>query len=164
MVCGRSRYLDGSEPKVKEVSLEPLTLYGLTSPFVLGNDSRRNPTRRSTKAFDKGGSAARTIREHRDPRTAANILNQPKISPSPSVTSIDFRPLRQAALKRRRRKYSELAVINRDSSRLNRFDWTGLAISIVVSIAVNLSVDTEGGRLLFTLFKAAFRATTKLLK
>lgn len=48
--------------------------------------------------------------------------------------------------------------------RLNRFDWTGLAISIVVSIAVNLSVDTEGGRVLFTLFKAAFQATTKLLK
>ena len=29
MVCGRSRYLDGSEAKVKEVTLEHLTLYGL---------------------------------------------------------------------------------------------------------------------------------------
>jgi len=48
--------------------------------------------------------------------------------------------------------------------RLNRFDWSGLAISIVVSIAVNMSVDTEDGRVLFTLFKAAFQATTKFLK
>src|SRR6185369_6541232 len=31
MVCGRSRYLDGSEAKVKEVTLEHLTLYGLPS-------------------------------------------------------------------------------------------------------------------------------------
>src|SRR4029450_3716306 len=65
MVCGRSRYLDGSEAKVKEVTLEHLTLYGLPSPFVLGNDSRRNPTPRSTKAFDKGVSAAGTVGAHR---------------------------------------------------------------------------------------------------
>jgi len=41
MVRGRSRYLDGSEAKVKEVTSEHST------------------------SFDKGISAARTIREHR---------------------------------------------------------------------------------------------------
>lgn len=50
------------------------------------------------------------------------------------------------------------------ADRLNRFDWNGLAIAVVVSIAVNLSVDTERGRVLYTLFKAAFQATTKLLQ
>jgi hypothetical protein len=48
--------------------------------------------------------------------------------------------------------------------RLNRFDWNGLAISVVVNIAINLSVDTERGRVLYTMFKAAFQATTKLLQ
>jgi hypothetical protein len=57
-----------------------------------------------------------------------------------------------------------LDYLSRAADRLNRFDWNGLAISIVVSIAVNLSVDTERGRVLFSLFKAAFQATTKLLK
>lgn len=57
-----------------------------------------------------------------------------------------------------------LDYLARAADRLNRFDWNGLAISIVVSIAVNLSVDTERGRVLFTLFKTAFQATTKLLQ
>lgn len=56
-----------------------------------------------------------------------------------------------------------LEYLSRAADRLNRFDWNGLAISVVVSIAVNLSVDTERGRLLYTLFKAAFQTTTKLL-
>ena len=57
-----------------------------------------------------------------------------------------------------------LDYLSRAAERLNRFDWNGLAISVVVSIAVNLSVDTERGRVLFTLFKTAFEATTKLLQ
>jgi hypothetical protein len=56
-----------------------------------------------------------------------------------------------------------LEYLSKATERLNRFDWNGLAISIVVNIAVNLSVDTERGRVLFTLFKSAFQATTKLL-
>jgi len=47
--------------------------------------------------------------------------------------------------------------------RLNRFDWRGLAISIVMSIAANLCVDTEKGKLLFDLFRQAINSTTKLL-
>jgi len=47
--------------------------------------------------------------------------------------------------------------------RLNRFDWKGLAISIVTSIAINLSVDTEGGKHLFRLFQQAFEIVMRLL-
>lgn len=48
--------------------------------------------------------------------------------------------------------------------RLNRFDWRALAVSTVISIAINLSADTERGRLLFRLFQDAFRSTLKLLQ
>lgn len=47
--------------------------------------------------------------------------------------------------------------------RLNRFDWKGLAISVVTGIAINLSVDTEGGRQLFRLFRQAFEIVMRLL-
>ncbi|MEK6280066.1 MAG: hypothetical protein AABN95_06900 [Acidobacteriota bacterium] len=56
-----------------------------------------------------------------------------------------------------------LDYLCRAVERLNRFDWNGVAVSVVMSIAVNLSVDTERGRVLFNMFKAAFQATTKLL-
>ncbi len=48
--------------------------------------------------------------------------------------------------------------------RLNRFDWKGLALSIVVGIGINLCVDTEGGRRLFELFKRAFSGVLHLLQ
>jgi hypothetical protein len=57
-----------------------------------------------------------------------------------------------------------LDYLSRATDRLNRFDWQGLAISVVVSIAVNLSADTERGRVLFNLFKQAFQSTIKLLQ
>lgn len=47
--------------------------------------------------------------------------------------------------------------------RLNRFDWRGLAISTLMGIAINLSVDTEKGKLLFSLFQQALQTATKLL-
>lgn len=47
---------------------------------------------------------------------------------------------------------------------LNRFDWRGVALSTLISIAVNLTVDTERGRFLYTLFQQAFREATKYLK
>src|ERR1700730_9725630 len=53
-----------------------------------------------------------------------------------------------------------LEYLSKAVDRLNRFYWNGVAISVVMSIAVNLSVDTERGRVLFNTFKAAFRATT----
>jgi hypothetical protein len=57
-----------------------------------------------------------------------------------------------------------LDYLSRAVDRLSRFDWNGLAISVVVSIAVNLSVDTERGRLLFNLFRQSFESMAKLLK
>ncbi|MFL6283564.1 MAG: hypothetical protein ACJ74Q_10535 [Pyrinomonadaceae bacterium] len=57
-----------------------------------------------------------------------------------------------------------LDYLARATDRLNRFDWQGLAMSVVVSIAVNLSVDTERGRVLFNLFKQAFQSTMKMLQ
>ena len=57
----------------------------------------------------------------------------------------------------------QLDYLTEAVDRLNRFDWRALAISVVISIAVNLSVDTEKGRLLFSLFEQAFRSTVKLL-
>ena len=56
-----------------------------------------------------------------------------------------------------------LSYLGNAVDRLNRFDWKGLAISIVTSIAINLSVDTEGGKLLFKLFQQAFEIFLQLL-
>jgi hypothetical protein len=47
--------------------------------------------------------------------------------------------------------------------RLNRFDWSGLVLQIWISIVVNLSFDTEKGKQLFELFRAAFSGTLRLL-
>jgi hypothetical protein len=48
--------------------------------------------------------------------------------------------------------------------RLSRFDWRGVAFSTIVSIAVNLSVDTEKGRVLYGLLQQAFQSALHLLK
>ncbi|HEY0171410.1 MAG TPA: hypothetical protein VGB98_10340 [Pyrinomonadaceae bacterium] len=48
--------------------------------------------------------------------------------------------------------------------RLNRYDWRAVAVSTVIGIFINLSVDTGGGRLLFSLFEQAFQSTFKLLR
>jgi hypothetical protein len=49
-----------------------------------------------------------------------------------------------------------LDYLSRAVDRLNRFDWRGVAVSMIGNIAVNLTVDHEGGRMLFALFKQAF--------
>lgn len=59
---------------------------------------------------------------------------------------------------------SQLDYLANAVDRLNRFDWRGLAISTLIGIAINLSVDTERGRLLFRLFQQAFHAAEKLLQ
>ena len=56
-----------------------------------------------------------------------------------------------------------LGYLKEAVDRLNRFDWKSLAFSIVTSIAVNLTVDTEGGRMLFKLFQQALDSVLKLL-
>lgn len=58
----------------------------------------------------------------------------------------------------------QLDYLSEAVERLNRFDWRGLAISTLMSIAINLSVDTEKGRLLFSLFQQAIHSATKLLQ
>jgi hypothetical protein len=63
MVCGRSRYLDGSEAKVKEVTLEHLTLYGL--PSLLCSEMTSEETQHADRRrLSKGVSAVPTIREY----------------------------------------------------------------------------------------------------
>lgn len=58
----------------------------------------------------------------------------------------------------------ELDYLSNAVDRLNRFDWRGLAISTLMGIAINLSVDSEKGRLLFKLFQQAFQAGLRLLQ
>ncbi|HUS72178.1 MAG TPA: hypothetical protein VMY06_03855 [Sedimentisphaerales bacterium] len=48
--------------------------------------------------------------------------------------------------------------------RLNRFDWKALALSMLVSISIALSLDTDKGQLLFTLFKKVFSGIAHLLQ
>jgi hypothetical protein len=48
--------------------------------------------------------------------------------------------------------------------RLNKTDWYGIAISTLIGISINLSLDTEKGRLLFKLFKQVVENTIILLK
>jgi len=47
--------------------------------------------------------------------------------------------------------------------RLNKFDWRGLALMIVIQISLALSLDTEKGRLLYNLFEQAFSNILKLM-
>jgi len=58
----------------------------------------------------------------------------------------------------------KLDYLTKAVDRLNHFDWRALAIPTVISIAINLSADTERGRLLFRLFQEAFKSTFKLLQ
>lgn len=56
-----------------------------------------------------------------------------------------------------------LEYLSEAVNRLNRFDWKGLAISIITGIAINLTVDVEGGKLLFKLFQQAFDSIMRFL-
>ena len=47
--------------------------------------------------------------------------------------------------------------------RLNRFDWKGVALSTVMGIATNLSIDTNTGKQIFDLFQQAFRSAIQFL-
>lgn len=65
----------------------------------------------------------------------------------------------QAGVVHNRFKYLETAL-----DRLNRFDWSGVLLNICLSIAVNLSFDTERGKQLFELVRATFSGITRMLK
>lgn len=57
-----------------------------------------------------------------------------------------------------------LDYLSESANRLNRLDWRGLAISTFIAISINLSVDTERGRILWRLFEQAFQSTLKFLQ
>ena len=56
-----------------------------------------------------------------------------------------------------------LAYLTEAVDRLNRFDWRSVAISAIISMSVALTLDTEGGKLLFDLFIRAFSNIAGLL-
>ena len=58
---------------------------------------------------------------------------------------------------------SRLDYLAEASERLSRFDWKGLFIGIVTSIAVNLTVDTNSGQVLLKIFQQAFSQVLHLL-
>lgn len=58
----------------------------------------------------------------------------------------------------------QLDYLSKAVDRLNRFDWRALAISTLIAIAINLSVDTEKGRLLFHIFQQAFQTAGRLIR
>jgi hypothetical protein len=49
------------------------------------------------------------------------------------------------------------------ADRLNRFDWTALAVSTVIGVATTLSLDTAAGRELWEMFRDVFHAVAHLL-
>lgn len=62
-----------------------------------------------------------------------------------------------------RRISDQLEYLSEAVNRLNRFDWRGIAISTVIAIAIQLSLDTEKGKLLFQLLQQAFSAALRLV-
>lgn len=59
---------------------------------------------------------------------------------------------------------AHLEFLSSALDRLHKVDWRNGAISVLISIAVALTLDTEKGRLLFRLFKDAMSAVTHLLR
>ncbi len=57
----------------------------------------------------------------------------------------------------------KLDYLNAAVDRLNRFDWKGVALSTIIGIATNLSVDTNSGKQVFDLFQQAFSSVIRLL-
>ena len=56
-----------------------------------------------------------------------------------------------------------LDYLSQAVQRLNRFDWQGVAIQTVIGIATTLSLDTNGGRVLWGLFQQAMSSVVHLL-
>ena len=56
-----------------------------------------------------------------------------------------------------------LDYLSKAVDRLNRFDWRALAVSVVIGIGINLSVDTSTGAVLLRLLEQAFRSVRLFL-
>ena len=57
-----------------------------------------------------------------------------------------------------------LSYLSKKLDQLNRIDWQGVAISTVIGISISLSLDTEKGKLLFSMFKQAFKYALDLIQ
>lgn len=69
-----------------------------------------------------------------------------------------FQPTREEMAQVRERLYYLANAVDR----LNRYDWKGVFLQTLISIGINLTVDTEGGRLLFETARSAFAVILKL--
>lgn len=56
-----------------------------------------------------------------------------------------------------------LDYLSKAVDRLNRFDWKGVAVSTVIGIGINLSVDTNTGANLLRLLEQAFQSVRLFL-
>jgi len=56
-----------------------------------------------------------------------------------------------------------LNYLSESTNRLNKYDWSNLLISVFMSIAINMSFDTETGRRFFDLINQAFKNVKYLL-
>jgi hypothetical protein len=59
---------------------------------------------------------------------------------------------------------NRLDYLSNRLNELNRIDWRALALSTILSISIALSLDTERGKVLFTLFKQVFWKILHLLQ
>ena len=59
---------------------------------------------------------------------------------------------------------TKLDYLLKSVDRLNRFDWKGVALSTVIGIATNMSVDASTGHRIIELFKQAFMSIKLLPK
>ncbi|MEH0019347.1 MAG: hypothetical protein V6Z89_06830 [Desulfobacter sp.] len=57
----------------------------------------------------------------------------------------------------------KLSYLSRKLDELNKFDWQAIAISTIISISITLSLDTDKGNALFSMFKKAFDYALNLL-
>jgi hypothetical protein len=106
--------------------------------------------------------SAKSIQEHDDSFFSESEKVQIKIA------LVSFQ---RAAVEQFRPSADQLAAIEKQIKylsdavdRLNRFAWKGVAISTLVGICTNLSLDTERGRQLYGLFQHAMTAVLHLLK
>jgi hypothetical protein len=130
-----------AEQHIKEQQLPDLwTMIEIYKPLV--NDTDITDENTSNFSEDEKEHLRRSIKEFQ-----VSVME----SFSPSQSQIEF-------------INGQLDYLSKAVERLNRFDWRALAISTLIGIAINLSVDTEKGHLLFRLFQQAFQTAGRLLQ
>ena len=71
----------------------------------------------------------------------------------------------QISLSRKEAEYvnERFIYLSQALDKLNRFDWKGVLVGTIMSIAVNLTVDTQTGKLIYEIIRHAFSHVTHLL-